>query len=1034
VRFVSLHHHSTYSFLDGYGQPEDHVRRAAELGMDALALTEHGNMSSHVKLEKAAVEQGIKPIFGCELYCGNGTKTRRKNHLSVWAEDQDGYKNLIRMVSQAWGSDFYSEPTVEGWNLSEHQKGLIVASGCLGSLLATSIVGGKNIKEEDASFERGMAVASRFKELLGDRYYLEVQAFPELDRCRQVNASLERIGKKLKIPLVATCDVHYCQPTDNDMQVILHATRPGTKRSFEEQQKSWGYDVPLSHPPSDKVVMGRLRGAGLSLRAAREAFENTREISDRCTVVLPKATPLVYPSEIGSHALIRRWLKDGWRFRRIDDKKDADRYANQLVYELSIIEEKKFLDYFLFVSDLVRWAKDHGIAVGPSRGSSAASLVCYLLRITEIDPLQFPDLVFERFIDITRSDLPDIDLDFDDQRRHEVFDYLAEKYGSSRVGALGTFTTYKAKLALDDVARVHRVPSWEVDKIKELLLHRSSGDIRTSGTIEDTIRMFPAAAKVVEQYPGLRDSTRLEGMVKGMGRHAAGAVVSSSPLTEVSAIYGDKMAVDKYDAEYLNILKMDILGLNTIGMLSEAMQMMGKTMNDLYTEVPLDDAETIRGFKENDVVGVFQFDGRAQRTVNGNLKPDNFYEVCVINSLARPGPLHSRATHFYVEIKHGISKPEVVHPLFDKIVAHTQWQVVYQEQIIRIVREIGNFDWEQSMKVRRVISKKEGEQAFNRHWKMFWKGAKENGVDKTTALKIWRMCTTAGNYAFNAAHATSYGMIGWWCMWLKRHHPLVFFTAALNRLPDPKTMELLRDATRHGIKVLAPDVKRSKISWTAKNGYGKGKLRAGFIQIPTIGEKTALAIIDYRKKIGVETWDDLINVKGIGPKTILKIKEFCEKEDPLGIHILDKKLAKLIKEIESGKLKTWDGSRLPHPTHRSEEIPTTTGQDEEIVWIGVVTWRNLRDLFEVYFSREGKELDVKERRIKRPDLREWVMMHGYDGGEAITLRVDRFRYERFKKAVWDLKLGKDLVLARGIKRGDLPLRLIYVRDMWVFED
>jgi DNA polymerase-3 subunit alpha len=474
---------------------------------------------------------------------------------------------------------------------------------------------------------------------------------------------------------------------------------------------------------------------------------------------------------------------------------------------------------------------------------------------------------------------------------------------------------------------------------------------------------------------------------------------------------------------------MDLLGLSNMSMLSEAMKMLGMDLQGMY-DIPLEDDETLRGFRENDVVGIFQFDGRAMRTVNDNLKPDNFYEVCVVTALARPGPLHSRATHFYVETKHGLTKPEKLHPLFDNIVSHTQWQVVYQEQILRIVREIGNFDWTAASHIRKIISQKIGEQAFNREWERFWKGAKENGLDRETAKRIWNMCITAGTYAFNAAHSVSYGMIAWWTMWIKRHHPLVFYMAALKHLPKTKHLELMRDASKHGVKVVAPDWKRSGTTW--RRDTKSNTLVAGFSQVPGIGEKTGKSIVVYRKKIGLTSWDDMINIKGIGPKTIDKIKEFVDQEDPLGVHILDKKLAKVIAEIKSKKLKRKDGETLvPLPTHRSEEIPTTSGPNMEITWIGVVTYRNLRDLFEVYYSRNGVQLDPKT--VKHAELREWCMMHGYDGGEAITLRVDRYKYEKFKKAIWDLRLGKDLVLVRGYKRGDLPLRLIYVRDMIVFE-
>jgi len=1033
--FVSLHHHSTYSFLDGYGHPADHVDRAVELGMNGLALTEHGNVSSHAKLEMASLEAGIKPIFGCELYAGIGKPTRKKNHLTVWAEDEDGYKNLLRLVTWAWQDGFYSEPTVEGDSFTKFSEGLVVGSGCLGGLLATSIVGGKHISPDEGSIGRGRKVAARFQELLGDRYYLEVQAFPQLESTCRVNQALYRIGIELKIPLLATADVHYCYPNQAEMQVVLHATRPGSKRTFEEQERAWGYDISLAHPESDREVLDRLESTGLSRKVALQALRNTQEVKERCTVTLPKAPPLRYPSKVPSGKLFRRWLRDGWEYRKIDRHPNAKEYAKRLKYEVGIIEQKEFIDYFLFVSDMVRWSKDHGVAVGPARGSAAASLVCYLLRITEVDPLnpQFgTDLIFERFIDLTRVDLPDIDLDFDDERRHEVTAYLVRKYGQDRVGHLGTFTTYKAKLALDDVARVHDVPRWEVEKVKELLIVRSSGDLRASATIEDTIEMFPSAATVTKQYPGLMQSIKLEGMVKGMGRHAAGAVVASQPLTDVCAVYGDKLAVDKYDAEYLNLLKIDNLGLNTMGMLAEGIEILDMSLEDLYN-ISLDDDETIRGFQEGDVTGIFQFDGRAMRLVNNDLRPDSFYEVCLVNALARPGPLHNGATMDYVDIKHGRKKPDFRHPLYDKITASTQYQVVYQEQILRIVREIGNFDWTHAAYIRKIISRKIGDQEFNRQWRRFWKGAKANGLDEATAKKIWGMCITAGSYAFNIAHAVSYGMIGWWCMWMKRHHPLVFYTVALRRLPSSKSLELMRDAVKHGIRILPPDPGRSQDTWSS---VGKHTIRAGFRQIPGLGEVMAGKIWEWRKANGRRgerrtEWDDLIEIKGVGPKTIQKIVSWCSEEDPLGVNVLDKQMAKVIRQLEGGQLKTKEGMKIPPPTHRAVDIPTDRGGDVHVVWMGVITARNLRDLFEVNFRRTGEPLDPKK--VRDPENREWVVMYGFDGDETLTLRIDRYRYKAFKEAVWNLKLGKDLVLVTGVKRGNTPMRLVNIDKMWVFE-
>lgn len=1032
-RYVSLHHHSTYSFLDGFALPEAHVRRAQEIGMKSLALTEHGNISSHVKLEQATSGTGVKPIFGCEVYMGatGEDRTQRKNHLTVLAMNDVGYVNLLKLVSRGW-EQFYYEPTVSHRDLEEFNEGLIVLSGCTGSLLSTSLVGGKNIAPEDASMDRARKVAAWFKRVFGDRYYLELQAFPELENVRRINQGLVELGGSLGIRTVATGDVHYTVPTESEMQKILHNVRGGGRKTLEEMSREWGYDVTLAPPTSDLYMMRRVRETGLTKAQAWEAVYNTEEIASRCNIILPKMPMVEFPLPYGyetSHEVWLDWIRDGWHFRDMASKPNIDEYKARLRHEMKIIEDKGFLDYFLIVSDVVKFAKNNGIPVGPARGSAAASLVCYLLRITEVDPLAFPNLLFERFIEQTRKDLPDIDLDFDDRRRHEIRAYLVSKYGESQVGNIGTFTTYKSKLSLDDVARVYRIPKYEVEIVKELLIERSSGDLRASATIEDTVSQFEAAAEVFKKYPDLAHAIQLEGQVKGMGVHAAGLVVASGPLTDACATYTRTVAgrdvkvlsVDKYDAEHLNILKIDVLGLTTLGMISKALDLIGKPLGWLY-EISMEDAKTIEGFQRNDVVGVFQFDGRAMRGVTEELKPDNFLEVCDITALARPGPLHNGAAAEYIEVKKGNKAPRQYHPLVADIVSHTHGQIVYQEQILRITGEVGGFDHVHRATIRKIISKKLGEQEFNRWWQEFLGGAVERGVSEDDARDIWNACITAGSYAFNVAHATSYGMLAWWTMYLKQHHPLEFYTASLGSYGPDKQLELLKDAAKHGISALPPDPQHSQRDWIPY----EGNLLAGFSQIKGIGDKTADRIVEHRDEVGIASWDDLSKIKGIGPKTVQSIRAFVEDDDPFGIHRLERKIDEVRKGIMSGKF-----NRVPWLTHTSAEIPyNSEGRNVDVVWAGVLTKRNLKELFELHYSRTGEELDRDT--VKDPELNEWVVMWGDDGTEVLSITVDRWRYPKLRKAVWEAKLDEDIVVIHGVKKGYQSRRAIYVHDMWVF--
>jgi DNA polymerase-3 subunit alpha len=1101
MRFVSLHHHSTFSSLDGFQLPEVHARRAAELNMSAIAMTEHGNISSHVKLEKACRDEkddhkrpnpayGMKPIFGCELYTGRVGKdaTQKKYHLTVIAKTQEGYRNLLRLVSESYSEGFYHEPTVSWDMLRKYRKGLVVLSGCQGSLLFCSVVGGKLIDEQDASYRRGLEVARAFKRVFGDNYFVEVQAFPELDKTRRANPILTKIARKLGIGLVATMDCHYTVPTEQEIQKVLHNVRPGERRTLEDMEREWGYTVPLCPPKTDRSLYSRLRKTGISKQAAYEAIVNTELIAQECNVVLPKLPDLCYPVPHGfkdSQEYWRHLLKEGWKFRGYHKMSMADvkRAKAMLKNEMETIEGKNFVDYLLVVRDGIVFAKDYrgsdfptGIPVGPARGSAAASIACYLLRITEVNPVLFPELVFERFIDMSRADPPDIDTDFASEGRHLVRQFYVEKYGEECVNNIGTFTYYKSRLALDDVAKVHKIPKWEIEKVKELLVERSSGDLRASATIEDTIEQFEAAAEVAKEFPAIHQATQLEGNVKQFGVHAAGLVVSNGDIREVCAVYErvvnkqlyQVVSMDKYDAERQGLLKLDFLGLSTLDIIAECMRLIDLPLGDLY-QIPLNDEKTAKGFMANDVVGIFQLEGRAARSVNGALRAESFKEVCDVGALCRPGPLHNGASNEYIDIKRGISKPELIHPALEDITRTTHYQIVYQEQILRIVRTIGNFDWTAASHIRRIISKKHGQAEFNREWERYWTGAKSLHIrteyppmDEETARKIWGWCITAGSYAFNVAHAISYGMLAWWMMWFKMHHTAAFYAASLSKRGDgtgimgsgQKTAStskintgrhatIIRDAMRgleglrDPINVKPPHPQRSDITWTRT---GKHVIRAGFAQIDGIGENKARDIVEYRKGAVKEAeglwvtrhdpeefqnWDDLIKIKGFGEKTVAKIKDWVTQDDPFGVTTLDTLIQDIKASIEDGELD------LPYPTHNSQEVPYERGKDVQVVWVGMVLNRNLRDLFETNRARHGVELDPKD--VRDPDLREWVIMGGYDGEEILSLRIDRFRYPRFRSLVWDIKLGEDIVVAKGVKPGNRTARVIDLSKLWVIK-
>lgn len=1052
MRFVSLHHHSTFSYKDGFQLPEAHVRRAQELQMPAFALTEHGNVSSHVKFEIAAEGSGVKPIYGCELYTGKiGEKASpTKFHLTVLAKNQIGYENLLKLVSRSYAEGFYYEPTVDWRMLNEHKEGLIILSGCQGSLLFCSAVGGKLIPPEKASRRRAMEVARKFKRAFGDNYFIEVQAFPELKKARRGNPILAEIADTLNIGLVADMDVHYTELDEAEMQMILHNIRGGTRKTLEEQAREWGYDVPLCPPPDDRSIYRRLKGTGLSHDQAIKAILATADIAAECNVELPKLPPISFPVPHRDGATAQEvwdtWLRAGWKKRGIDNLSPSERKkrVRQFKHERKVIEDKGYVDYMLIVADGIKFLKRQNIPVW-LRGSAAGSIICYLLEISEFDPVSYPMLRFERFIDPSREDPPDIDIDAPSEARPMLRDYYVAKYGERCVANLGTFQVYKNKLALDDTARVFRVPKFKIERVKDYLIERSSGDLRASSTIEDTIQEFDEPRKVFEEHPELRKSFELEGNVKGHGVHAAGLVIATNgDIRKVSSVitrelpkgsgrWVEVLGVDKYDAEHLNMVKMDWLGLATMSALWQSLRYLDMTLDDLHS-LPLDDKKVINAFKRNDVVGIFQFDGRACRYVTGAVRPDTFDEICDITALARPGALHNGAARDYAEIKHGHRELPELHPAVAPILAPTKGQIVYQEQILRLVADVGGFPYTKAAEIRRIIAKKHGEQAFNRRKGAFLEGAatvhKRLPVPKMSkeyATALWGDMITSGSYGFNAAHALMYGALGYYTMWVKQYHPDIYYATSLAAHGDKKQHDLLRDAAKKGLRVLLPSPKRSAETWrpVRRNGkpLGVPTIRAGFDEIEGIGEKTAKLIVQFRDEEGMTSWRDLQSVKGIGPKTIEKIEEWASQEDPFGAFALDGNIREAKEAIQSGQL-----GKLPVPTHTAQDIPYEQGREVSVVWLGTVLDRNIRDIFEQNRARKGEELSRDE--VKDPHLNEWAMLVCEDESDQLLLKIDRWKYPQFKHLIFDFKMKRDLLLVEGVRPRYVSARQIKVKKLW----
>lgn len=1061
MKWVSFHTHSTFSYGDGFGTVQQHVRRVADLGMTALALSEHGNVNSHAALERECRTAGIKPIFGVEAYFGpvGDKKTQRKYHITLFAKDQEGYHNLNKLVTQSY-IDSYYYPTVSPQNLRRHAKGLVGFSGCSDSFISCVLLGGKLLGDKrtgysDSDYLNAKRKVEWFQEIFDGDFYLETQRFPGLPRTCVLNPAFAQISAETGAKLIATADVHYPFPEQNKMQSMLHAARRSSTVAATEA--AWEYDILLTYPQSDREIYNDLQGTGLTKKQALDALLNTTRLAEQCNVELPKAKPLRFPCEDASKELARQVAK-GWR-RRCAQRADlADHklaYELRVKQELKVIRDKDFCDYFLVVADLVQWAKDEGITVGPGRGSAAGSLLCYLLGITEIDPLHtvFDKMVFERFIDPNRSDMPDIDLDFDDSLRKKIAERAREVYGNENVANVANHVKYRGRKALQDVARAYGIAPSVFGPIAQKCAIRVETDDRVDDSIADTIESFrsdPAIGSLVANYQNLiGQAIQLEGNQHSMGIHAGGFVIASDPIPNVCAIYTKEkgsgrdretarvIPYEKRDAEYLGMLKMDFLGLTTCGMLGLARQWSKVTLDDLYSVFyncyqSDENAEIMRRFRADDVAGIFQYEGGTTRQVVRDVAPDNFDELAACGALSRPGPFYGGQTKNYIAVKNGEMDWQRIHPGFDKHVEWTYGQIVYQEQIMWILRDLAGFSTERVLKVRKIIGKKLGEFQFVELWNEFKTGCADNGVSEEDARQVWSGITTAAGYAFNTAHAYSYALVAWWQMWFKINHPTIFFASSLAKNGDGKEdlarrTLLLQDAVAHGIRILDIDPNQSDVTWKPVLS-GKYALRPGFSQIPGVGEATAADIVAWRDGNEWLGWDDLTQVKGVGKKTVTTMQEFACADDPFGIGKTEKQLDAFRKQCANGD---FDNYGLPS----IDEFYVSSGMPENsngVAFVGLVANIVYRDEIESIRNRTGQTVDEIRAGLDRPEATKKATIFAYDEFGEVALRVSRWRYDSLADKLASITKEHHIVVGYGRtfegKSGSLQLT-----ELWILE-
>ena len=880
--YCHLHAHSTYSILDAWGHPEQIVERVQEAGLTAHTLTDHDSTSGHWKFQKAMRAADLHPVYGVEIRVMDDLSQREWKseegrrfypyHLGLIARNAEGYKSLMQLVTLAWqqgiGGRGKYMPAVTWEDIGRHNRGLIGLSGCLSSKVARIIRG-----EQEGDWASALGTIQDLFE--PESFFVEWQNLP-LDACQEVAEHLHPYKNS-----VVTHDVHFPTTAQREAQNIMSAVMRYQKVVGPDGQGPMDENCFLA---SADEVLEIARGIGtVPLRSVRRSMQRAYDVAMSCDVTLPQLEMVRFPHEGDKEILFKELVNQGWRKRGLNDlpSEKHKEYVKRARYEFSIIAEKDYIDYFLIIADICQFAVQSGILKGPARGSSAGSLLAWCLEITEIDPIVH-GLIFERFIDLNRADLPDIDLDFPDDRREDIHEFLRSKYGRENVAVIGTFTTFRAKAALDDVARVYGLPQAASNAIKPYLPDRAHGDVRSALGITDAIEAFQAVRDVINRYPDIEKATLIEGQYKAMGVHPAGVVVSSAPVEDVAPIYevpgkGRVIGLDGWDIESAGMVKIDILGLSAMKILADAKAAIEShygTDLDFYT-LDLNDPETLQGFTEVDVLGIFQFNGKATKNTLRQIRPTTFDELVDINTLSRPGAMLAGTTDEYVKIAKGKAKPESIHPIIDEITSGTYNLVLYQEQVLRIMREFGGLSWKEAGEVRKFLSKNMGMEILQRYWDQFVEGAVGRGIDEKLAREVWLKTSTFGAYGFNRSHSVAYSMVAYWQMHVKRHYPVEFYYAALANEKDEDLRHLLiREAWRRGVKFLAVDPELSDLQFSIE----PEGIRYGLTQIKGVGGTTANRIIDSRP---FDSWDDVGEVKGIGAKTIEVFKAAASRGDDL---------------------------------------------------------------------------------------------------------------------------------------------------------
>lgn len=986
--YVHLHNHTHHSLLDGLTKIPDLVNKVKEMGMEAVAITDHGTMSGAIEFYKAAIEVGIKPIIGLEFYVASRSrhdrdpsKDKARYHLTVLAMNNKGYQNLMQLSSIANLEGMYYKPRIDREILEKYNEGLIVLSGCAGGEVSENISSG--------NYEEAKKIALWYKNLFGDRYYLEMQDHGHPNNRNKwavqekINNALSKMSEELDIPLIVSNDGHYLLHEDQDAHEILLCVGTGAYLSDEKRMSFKDFDLHVTDPNEIIAHWGK---------SHPQAITNTKLIADRCNVTLELGGILIprFPTPNGQSEkdflenLVYRGL--AWRYGGLTRGQTVDltiteakKHIPEVMlqraeYELGVVEGMGFNGYFLIVQDFINWGKDQGIIFGPGRGSAAGSILSYALRITELDPLKY-NLLFERFLNPDRISMPDVDIDIQDTRRDEVIAYCSNKYGAARVANIVTFGKMAARAAVRDVARVLQVPYAEANRLSKMIPPPAQGrhiSLKTSvnddADLKREYETNPTAKKIFDF------AFRLEGTIRSHGVHAAGVVIAPDDIVKFIPLEMAQKGVvtTQYSmgpVEDLGLLKMDFLGLSNLTTINNTLRIVKKVLGVKINlnELPLDDVSAYELLQRGDTTGVFQFESAGMKRYLRELKPSAFNDIIAMVALYRPGPMQFIGS--FIKRKHGQEAITFLHPKFENALKETYGILVYQEQFMQISKDFAGFTGGQADTLRKAVGKKKID--LMRKVKIdFVEGAvKHSGADPKLAEKFWAQLEEFANYCFNKSHAACYGLISYWTAYLKAHYPEAFMAALMTS--DQNDIDRLaieiNECKHMGIKVLPPDINEGFVEFAIVPG--KKEIRFGMAAVKGVGvgaveeilrarkEGKFSSVEDFAKRVATgrfnkKAWESLIKSGGFD--------SLGDRSDLLfNLETIQAFATKLQKETISGQIDLFGGLNSTaniQPTMTLQTAPVKYTDRERLTWerelMGLYVSAHPLDNYDTYFEEQ----------------------------------------------------------------------------------